>query len=141
MFKRRLAVLGAVGVLVLTALGGSAMADEAPSTVPGAKVTCTTSDGKSIEFARAKAVAAPDEVSKAAAPEGIAVTRTDDGQIEIKELTKGEVLEAVPAMPATPADDKGFTAAEPTGGAVKLERLTTQSGTPLETLSVKCESK
>ena len=48
MFKRRLAVLGAVAVLVLTGLGGSAMADEAPSTARGAKVTCTTSDGKSI---------------------------------------------------------------------------------------------
>ncbi|MFG1690121.1 hypothetical protein ACGFNP_58940 [Nonomuraea sp. NPDC049269] len=54
-------------------------------------------------------------------------------------------MEAVPAMPATPADDEGFTAAEPTGGAVKLERATAQKaedgGTPLETITVNCESK
>ncbi|MBT2226501.1 hypothetical protein [Nonomuraea sp. NEAU-A123] len=145
MFKRRLAVLGAVGVLVLTALGGSAMADEVPSTAPGAKVTCTTSDGKSIAFARADAVGVPGEVSKAEAPEGIAVTRTEDGQVEIKEVPEGEVLEAVPAMPATPVEGEGFTTSggEPTA-AVKLERGTAQKAedgsAPLEAITIKCES-
>ncbi|HUR07468.1 MAG TPA: hypothetical protein VM347_33330 [Nonomuraea sp.] len=142
MFKRRLAVLGAVGVLVLTGLGGSAMADEAPSAAPGAKVTCTTSDGKSIAFAeRVPAVAMPDDVSKASG--GIAVTRTEDGQVMIKTIPQGTVLEAVPARPATPAEGAG--AAEPTGGAVKLERGTAQpaedGSLPTEAITVKCESE
>lgn len=145
MFKRRLAVLGAVAVLVLTGLGGSAMADEAPSTAPGAKVTCTTSDGKSIAFAKSvPAVAMPGDVSKAEASEGIAVTRTDDGQIAIKTLLKGEVLEAVPASPAT-TPVEGADAAEPTGVAVKLERGTAQmaedGSLPTETITVKCDSE
>ncbi|MEV6039893.1 hypothetical protein AB0L65_52880 [Nonomuraea sp. NPDC052116] len=54
MFKRRLALLGAVAVLAITGLTGSAMADETPGAA-GAKVTCKTADGKTVqvaEFAR-----------------------------------------------------------------------------------------
>ncbi|MEU4230887.1 hypothetical protein AB0F17_41910 [Nonomuraea sp. NPDC026600] len=150
MFKRRLAVLGAVGVLVLTALGGSAMADEAPSTAPGAKVTCTTSDGKSIAFARAEAAGAPGEVSKGEAGEGIAVTRTVDGKIEIKPMPAGEVLEAVPATPATPTEGERFTTSggEPID-AVEMERGIAQKAEdgsapvepPAEAITITCESK
>ena len=157
MFKRRLAVLGAVGVLVLTALGGSAMADEAPSTAPGAKVTCTTSDGKTFVLAERMHVAGVrGEVSKTEAPEGIAVTRTDDGQVTIEAVPEGTVPDAVPALPAVPAEGEGFTATatpdaggEPAGDTVKLERATAQKADdgsapaepPAEAITVKCESK
>ncbi|WP_336214035.1 hypothetical protein [Nonomuraea sp. LPB2021202275-12-8] len=45
MLKRRFAVLGAVAVLTLTGLGGSALADGTPPRTPG-KVTCSTTGGK-----------------------------------------------------------------------------------------------
>jgi len=165
MFKRRLAVLGAVGVLVLTALGGSAMADEAPPTAPGAKVTCTTSDGKTFVLAERMHVAgARGEVSETEAPEGIAATRTDDGQVTIEALPEGTVPDAVPALPAVPAEGEGFTAdggGEPADDTVKLEWRTAQKaedgtaqkaedGTtqkaedgsaPVDAITVKCESK
>ncbi|MEV0351351.1 hypothetical protein AB0H88_36725 [Nonomuraea sp. NPDC050680] len=147
MFKRRLAVLGAVGVLVLTGLGGSAMADEAPSTVPGVKVTCTTSDGKTIAFAE-RARAARDFAVKPGekAPEGgVAVRRLDDQTIEIESLPEGAVTEAVPAKPAVKGE--GFTAegGEPADDAGKtgIARPTEEGGVPAKTLAttvaVKCE--
>ncbi|MCA2229062.1 hypothetical protein [Nonomuraea aurantiaca] len=147
MFKRRLAVLGAVGVLVLTGLGGSAMADEAPSTVPGVKVTCTTSDGKIITFAEpARAVGDPAAKPGEKAPKGgVALRLRDDQTIEIESLPEGAVTEAVPAKPAVKGE--GFTAegGEPADGAVKLgiARPAEDGSVPAETLattvSVKCE--
>jgi hypothetical protein len=80
MFKRRLAVLGAVCALALTGLAGSALADEPPSTA-GAKVTCKTSDGKTFEL-------------PAGEPAGVVVT--PDGQV--KKVDPGEMAKlAVPA--------------------------------------------
>ncbi|GAA3599291.1 hypothetical protein GCM10022419_098770 [Nonomuraea rosea] len=48
MYKRRLAVLGAVAVCAIAGLGGSAMADDHSPTA-GTKVTCTSADGKTVE--------------------------------------------------------------------------------------------
>lgn len=77
MFKRRLAVLGAVCALALTGLAGSALADEPPSAA-GAKVTCTTSDGKTIEL--------PTVVPG----EPVAVVVGPDG--EVKKVDPGETI-------------------------------------------------
>ncbi|MEU7741030.1 hypothetical protein [Nonomuraea sp. NPDC049158] len=143
MFKRRLAVLGAVGVLVLTGLGGSAMADEAPSTVPGVKVTCTTSDGKTIAFAE-RARTDGDLATKPGekAPEaGVAVRLRDDQTIEIESLPEGAITEAVPAKPAVKGE--GFTTegGEPADEAGKTGiALATEDGSvPTKTIAVKCE--
>ncbi|WP_433514247.1 hypothetical protein ACQP2T_00635 [Nonomuraea sp. CA-143628] len=148
MFKRRLAVLGAVGVLVLTGLGGSAMADEAPSSVPGVKVTCTTSDGKTIAFAE-RARPTKDFVAKPGekAPEGgVALRLRDDQTIEIESLPEGAIPEGAvtKALPAKPAE--GFTAegGEPaeagkTGIAQPTEDGSLPTKTFAKTVAVKCE--
>ncbi|MFG1708502.1 hypothetical protein ACFLIM_35415 [Nonomuraea sp. M3C6] len=122
MFKRRLAVLGAVAVLAITGLAGSAMADEPPATA-GAKVTCTTSDGKTIELAkplRAKGgvvitrdgkvhrVKPGTKVSlrDGEAPEAVKLDALEDGEapeaVKIEGIPDGERLRAVPARPALP---------------------------------------
>jgi hypothetical protein len=75
MFKRRLAVLGAVCALALTGLAGSALADEPPSTA-GAKVTCTTSDGKIIELS---AVVPGERMGVLVGPDG-KVKKVDPGE-------------------------------------------------------------
>ncbi|MEU7829673.1 MULTISPECIES: hypothetical protein [unclassified Nonomuraea] len=143
MFKRRLAVLGAVGVLVLTGLGGSAMADEAPSAVPGVKVTCTTSDGKTIAFAeRARTLGDLAAKPGEKAPEGgVALRLRDDQTIEIESLPEGAVTKALPAKPA-----EGFTAegGEPADDAGKtgIARPTEDGSLPTKiakTVAVKCE--
>ncbi|MEV1239085.1 hypothetical protein ACIBO2_18485 [Nonomuraea sp. NPDC050022] len=122
MFKRRLAVLGAVGVLVLTGLGGSAMADEAQPPVPGVKVTCTTSDGKTIAFAEPARPLAAKPGEKA--PEGgVAVRLRDDKTIEIESLPEGAVTKALPAKPAVKGEELTTERGEL---AVKGEELTTQ---------------
>ncbi|WP_219466117.1 hypothetical protein [Nonomuraea rhizosphaerae] len=117
MFKRRLAVLGAVGVLVLTGLGGSAMADETPAPT---KVTCTTGDGKTVTF---------DSARTPGKPAGILVRRTAEGGVEIEEvpdgalppeglaptkaLPEGAVVEAVPAQPLPEGAKVTATPAKP----------------------------
>jgi hypothetical protein len=130
MFKRRLAVLGAVAVLAITGLAGSAMADETPAPA-GTKVTCTTADGKTVELAEPLP-------GKGSMKGGVVITR--DGKmtrikpgtepsetIRIDALPEGEVpeavkvapipegdLEAVPAMPAEPFENGAI------GDGVKL---------------------
>ncbi|MGI5285110.1 hypothetical protein ACQEVF_17490 [Nonomuraea polychroma] len=84
MFKRRLAVLGAVCALALTGLAGSALADE-PHSTAGAKVTCTTSDGKTIELPAVE----PGE------PMGVLVTQ--DGEVKKVDPDETVRLHAVPA--------------------------------------------
>ncbi|TMR34039.1 hypothetical protein, partial [Nonomuraea zeae] len=121
MFKRRLAVLGAAAVLAVTGLAGSAMADETPSPTAGAKVTCVTSDGKTIELAEAlpaealpgKAVAGKAKGGVVVSPDG-KVTRfgPDEGPLKTEALPEGKVPEeaqsapiqegAVEALPALP---------------------------------------
>lgn len=120
MFKRRIAVLGAVGVLVLTGLAGSALADETPAPA-GSKVVCRTSDGQVIAFAeRVKAIEArkgPDGsilVAEAEPPTAVKVSdlAAEQGtahRVERRggpDLEKGHAATAVPAEPAVGADGK-----------------------------------
>ncbi|MEV4167877.1 hypothetical protein [Nonomuraea sp. NPDC049709] len=116
MFKRRLAVLGAVAVLAITGLAGSAMADE-PAPTAGSKAVCTTSDGTTIELTEAlpakkgivvkrdgKVTVEPDgtpseAVKVEALPEGV-----EPGEIKKHVLEPGDKAEAVPALPALPAE-------------------------------------
>ncbi|GAA2208498.1 hypothetical protein GCM10009850_039560 [Nonomuraea monospora] len=92
MFKRRLAVLGTVAVLAVTGLAGSAMADE-PTPPAGTKVTCTTSDGKTVELApalpakegKAGVVVGPDgKVTRVGPGEKVKVEKLPDGGVAVK---------------------------------------------------------
>ncbi|MEV4114294.1 hypothetical protein [Nonomuraea sp. NPDC049695] len=108
MFKRRLAVLGAVAVLAVTGLAGSAMADESPA-APGAKVTCKTADGKTITL--------PEIGSKAITRDG-----EPGGWARTKRLPEGETLPPdVAKAEALPRDAVKAEALPP--GAVKVEKL------------------
>ncbi|GAA3250012.1 hypothetical protein [Nonomuraea helvata] len=135
MFKRRLAVLGAVAVLAITGLAGSAMADESPA-APGAKVTCKTADGKTItlpeiggKFAtrsgRAKPIETRDYAKTESLPDGealppgaIEVEKVPDG-VKVEKLPDGELPEGVKVVPAQPAEpgEEGFTQVQPPAGA------------------------
>ncbi|MFI7636996.1 hypothetical protein [Nonomuraea sp. NPDC049400] len=118
MFKRRLAVLGAVAVLAITGLAGSAMADETPATA-GGKVTCKTADGKTVTLSEIGGKVAtrdgkvkvikPDEKLKidrlpdgeALPPGAVKAERLPDGElpegVQIERLPDGEVrVEALP---------------------------------------------
>jgi len=137
MFKRRLAVLGAVAVLAVTGLAGSAMADESPA-APGAKVTCKTADGKTItlpeisgKFAtragRAKPVEVGDYAKTERLPDGealppgaVKVEKLPDG-VKIERLPDGELPEGVETVPAQPAEpgDWGPVHVQPPAGAPK----------------------
>ncbi|MEV5888198.1 hypothetical protein [Nonomuraea fuscirosea] len=124
MFRRRLAVLGAVAVLAITGLAGSAMADETPAPTAGSKMVCTTSDGKTIELMPAlpagDVLAAPKGEATRAGARGVAV-RIKAGAVQIKDGAEGEPHQvadtktitteeapemgiALPARPAQPAD-------------------------------------
>ncbi|MEQ4720292.1 hypothetical protein [Nonomuraea sp. B19D2] len=83
MFKRRLAVLGAVAVLAITGLAGSAMADETPVTA-GGKVTCKTADGKTITL--------PEIGGKVAMCDGKVKAIKPDDKLKIDRLPDGEAL-------------------------------------------------
>ncbi|MFI7708349.1 hypothetical protein [Nonomuraea sp. NPDC049480] len=129
MFKRRLAVLGAVCALALTGLAGSALADEPPATA-GGKATCTTSDGKTIELPEAQ----PGK------PMGIMVT--SDG--EVKKVDPDEMwLRAVPAEklpegaePPVPAE-KLPEGAEP---PVLVKKAEAAPGHPIDIKDIKVEA-
>ncbi|MEU8103950.1 hypothetical protein AB0C18_09510 [Nonomuraea muscovyensis] len=138
MFKRRMAILGAVGALVLTGLAGSALADDAPGARPAAKVVCKTSDGQVIEFAQRvgaiKAEKGPDGEIVVAATEAVVgadVVRTVEGEAEAgsahrveipdgKAPEKGEIVRAVPAEPATGPDGKPLVAGKADGKALPV---------------------
>ncbi|MDP4504072.1 hypothetical protein [Nonomuraea turcica] len=108
MFKRRLAVLGAVCALALTGLAGSALADEPPSAA-GAKVTCTTSDGKTIELPGV-------EPGK---PMGVLVT----SEGEVKQVDPGEMVmhRAVPAEKLPEGAEPPIMVKKVEAGAVATE--------------------
>ncbi|MEO3793127.1 hypothetical protein ABGB14_23180 [Nonomuraea sp. B10E15] len=95
MFKRRLAVLAAVATLAVTGLAGSALADEPARPTSGAKVICKTSDGKTIELAKAlpakgfKATRPDGEIRKAEPGETV-VLRDGDPAAEVKALPRPE---------------------------------------------------
>ncbi|QFY05402.1 hypothetical protein GBF35_00725 [Nonomuraea phyllanthi] len=108
MFKRRLAVLGAVAVLAVTGLAGSALADDA-APAPAGAVTCTTADGKTVTLAEAKPAG---KIGKIIARDGIkAVKRGDTVEIQAlgpEDAPKApEAALAVPAEPAQPVTPGG----------------------------------
>ncbi|MET7333413.1 hypothetical protein [Nonomuraea sp. NPDC005650] len=86
MFKRRLALLGAVAVIAVTGLTGSALADEAPGTA-GAKVTCKTADGATVQIAEA----VPGVPGKIATGDGKVRVTKPDGKLKVDVLPDGEV--------------------------------------------------
>ncbi|MEU6713874.1 hypothetical protein ABZ897_20580 [Nonomuraea sp. NPDC046802] len=100
MFKRRLATLGAVAVLAISGLAGSAMADQTPTptsatsaaAVAGAKVICKTPDGKTVELKHALPMAA-----------------TKDGKV--RQLDPAEIEELKKAKDAGPVEGAGKTEA------------------------------
>ncbi|WP_431920703.1 hypothetical protein [Nonomuraea jabiensis] len=108
MFKRRLALLGAVAVLAIGGLTGSALADETPPSA-GAKVTCKTADGESVQLAKVL----PGPAGKTVGPDGkvrefkpsdtMKVDALPDGEVPpdvAKALPEGvEVTKAVPGLP------------------------------------------
>ncbi len=114
MFKRRFAVLGAVAVLVMTGLGGSAMAAEEPP-APGAKVVCTTIDGKAVavQITEAKRAGAAGRAYPAT-PSDAELRTLEKGELHVTKLLDGEAL-AVTAVPATkmPADGAAARATAP----------------------------
>lgn len=139
MFKRRVMVLSAVGVLGLSALAGSAMADEAPTGAPGDKVVCTTSEGKVVELAPANTIAiGPD----GKIVEGEALPEPPEGATGFKGQGKIiEFKEAVPATPAQPAEE--VTDAVPTepGDGPVLSQMGTPPAEGAKAFSIKCVKK
>lgn len=107
MFKRRFTVLGAVAVLVMTGLGGSAMAAGEPP-VPGAEVTCTTIDGKpvAVRVIEDKWV---DDGGRAypAIPSDSELRTIEKGELHVTKLLDGEgvSVESVPVTELPPGDD------------------------------------
>ncbi|MBB5776116.1 hypothetical protein [Nonomuraea jabiensis] len=98
MFKRRLALLGAVAVLAVTGLTGSALADETPGPA-GAKVTCKTADGESVQMAEAL----PGAGGRTVGPDGKVREFKPGDTVKVDALPEGEVppdvWKAVPAQP------------------------------------------
>lgn len=152
MFKRRFAVLGAVAVLVVTGLAGSAMASGEPP-VPGAKVTCTTLDGKPVDVRLAEARRAGDDGrALPAIPDGEArragvAGRTSAGvpsDDELRKLEKsgvrlmklpdgGVAVEAVPASELTADGAAARVTAPLEGTASSGDTAKFQATTPLRT--------
>ncbi|MGW6498665.1 hypothetical protein [Nonomuraea angiospora] len=99
MFKRRLALLGAVAVLAIGGLTGSALADETPGTA-GAKVTCKTADGETVQVAEF-AKAGP--VGKVVGPDGKVREFKPSDTVKVDALPDGEVppdvAKALPTLP------------------------------------------
>ncbi|MFC4014402.1 hypothetical protein ACFOY2_44770 [Nonomuraea purpurea] len=106
MFKRRLATLGAVAVLAISGLAGSALADQTPTpSTAGAKMICKTADGKIVELASARAAAVtkdgkvrqldPAEIEELKkAGEAGAVKKLADGKaVKVKDFVKGEGIQ------------------------------------------------
>lgn len=149
MFKRRVMVLGAVGVLGLAALAGSAMADETPAPGAGGKVVCTDENGKVVaELTRATKAIAIDKdgkVTTSADAEGVpaeGATRIPDKDAEkADDPGKGGVLEFTEAVPALPAEKGTVQGGKAEAGS---EPSLTVMGTPpanglAKTVSIKCE--
>ncbi|MEU8355867.1 hypothetical protein AB0C27_07620 [Nonomuraea sp. NPDC048882] len=150
MFKRRLAVLGAVAVLAITGVAGSAMADQTPAPTAGSKVVCTTSDGKTIELTPAlpakDVLTVPDGKAVPAGAEGVALRVVEPGDgaegepqmvIKARKLAPGEVPEKGAMLPVE-AEAGHAVAAEP------AEPSHTEAGQPpkdgvAKTVSIHCK--
>ncbi|TMR99395.1 hypothetical protein [Nonomuraea basaltis] len=147
MFKRRLAVLGAVCALALTGLAGSALADE-PTSTAGAKVTCTTSDGKTIEFPEINpgeqmgVLVGPDGKVKKVDPketvklEALPLPEGAKGEphVKIKKFEEGDAVPALPATPGEPVDVKDVN-----GGVVVAEKGEAPVGEPGKAVKITCK--
>ncbi|UBU13574.1 hypothetical protein [Nonomuraea gerenzanensis] len=137
MFKRRLAVLGTVAVLAVTGLAGSALADD-PSPTAGAKVTCTTPDGKVVEVTPALP-AEPGKKGVVVGPDG-KVTRVKPGEaVKVEKLPDGSV--AVKAEPLSPEELEKFAkvkefAAEGSGKPAEAEELSPEEAGKLAKVKV-----
>ncbi|NJP97483.1 hypothetical protein HCN51_50060 [Nonomuraea sp. FMUSA5-5] len=128
MFKKRLAVLGAVAVLTVTGLGGAALADDHAPTA-GTKVTCTTPDGTTVE----NPPALP-EGAEIGFKQGVVVSQ--DGKVtRLGSNETGQPQSGLPGKPnlTTPSDTPDVTIlpdgseqAAPSGEP----NLTAPSGTP-----------
>ncbi|MER5326982.1 hypothetical protein [Streptosporangium roseum] len=117
MFKRRVAILGAVGVLVLTGLAGSAMAADQVSPTAGHKVTCTTSDGKTVEFTAVPAADGGSAVVGLQA-EGDEAVKTDRLEADTEGVQSLGVVPATKTVPATKAGGENAPElTEPPAGA------------------------
>ncbi|MBN6050376.1 hypothetical protein JYK22_00410, partial [Nonomuraea sp. RK-328] len=132
MFKRRVGILGAVGVLALSILSGSAMADETPAPTTDATIVCKSSDGQVVSFAkRVKAIKVVKlEDGKVAISEdepGVPVEPGEMAKIDRKAMSPEEAEKLAKELPegaprffakrAEPADDAGVRIEE--GGKVK----------------------
>ncbi|MGW3346668.1 hypothetical protein ACWDA3_25415 [Nonomuraea rubra] len=122
MFKRRLAVLGAVAVLAITGMAGSALADE-PAPAAGAKVTCTTADGKPVEVAQAL----PAKPGTLVGPDGKVERLDADGAVKVERLPDGGVA-VKKAEPLSPEEIEKFAkvqevSPEEAGKFAKVEEL------------------
>ncbi|MFI7425024.1 hypothetical protein [Nonomuraea sp. NPDC049684] len=129
MFKRRLAVLGTVGVLALAGLGGSALADGTPApdataatTVTTAAVSCRTPDGKEIKLADGPVARVfVMRAEKGERADGAPELKAERGRVI--ELAPGTVTEATPttpSVPAAPAAPQAGTEAAPTTPSATL---------------------
>ncbi|MBB5075903.1 hypothetical protein [Nonomuraea endophytica] len=147
MFKRRVMVLSAVGVLGLAALGGSAMADETPAPGAGGKVVCTDENGKVIaELTRAHKAIAIDKDGKVTTSDDAESLPTEAAPLapdaeKADDKVKGEVLEFAEAVPALPAEEGTDQAGRAEAGS---KPSLTVMGTPpanglAKTVSIKCE--
>ncbi|MEV0828590.1 hypothetical protein [Nonomuraea rubra] len=130
MFKRRLAVLGAVAVLAITGMAGSALADE-PAPAAGAKVTCTTADGKPVEVAQAL----PAKPGTLVGPDGKVERLDADGAVKVERLPDGGVA-VKKAEPLSPED---FVKAVPALPAEDTEGVTLPEGDPAKTVEIICK--
>ncbi|MGW4407296.1 hypothetical protein ACWEJ6_24955 [Nonomuraea sp. NPDC004702] len=117
MFKRRLAVLGTVGVLALAGLGGSALADGTPApdttTATTTAVLCRTSDGKEVKLAdgpAARIFVMRDEKGERA--DGAPELKAERGRVI--ELAPRTITEAAPTTPSAPTAPQSGTEAAPT---------------------------
>ncbi|MFI6790795.1 hypothetical protein ACIBG4_26045 [Nonomuraea sp. NPDC050383] len=131
MLKRRVGILGAVGVLALSILSGSALADETPSPAPEGAIVCRTSDGETLSFAKGV--------------KALKVVKLEDGKVVVAEGDPGEPAElarvkdfrlgrAVPAEKAEKAEKVAETLPE---GAPELRIRKAEPGEEAKILRLK----
>ncbi|GAA2832978.1 hypothetical protein [Nonomuraea rubra] len=152
MFKRRLAVLGAVAVLAITGMAGSALADE-PAPAAGAKVTCMTADGKPVEVAQALpakpgTLVGPDgKVERLDADGAVKVERLPDGGVAVKkaeplspeEIEKFSKVKELSPEEAEKLSSEDFVKAVPALPAEDTEGVTLPEGDPAKTVKIICK--
>ncbi|NUW44408.1 hypothetical protein [Nonomuraea rhodomycinica] len=119
MFKRRVGIMGAVGVLALSILSGSAMADETPAPVPDVTIVCRTGDGQVVRLAKAAKAVKVEKLKdgRVVISEGEPVEPGKMTRIERKPLSPEEAEKLAKALPegtprmhverAEPADEAG----------------------------------